>query len=321
MVGLVNRLRAGLGLGELVRDSDIAAVARRWSEQMSADGRLYHNPDFFEQYPGRPESGAENASRVDLRTSGGVGSLSDALGRSLDGLVASPGHYANLVDPVLTHLGVGIVVDGTAVWITQNFARYPVAPPPEPPGPTTVTATGAESRLSARWSAESNGAPVTGWEFRGNVTGSFDGSVTSHTWTGIDPGRYTFEVRACNSHGCGAWGAAAATVTDPAAEPQARSPSVRLTKGRNAQGVDAGCTSANCHFMRVELVDFAPGSYTVYCLHYGVAGHPAGYWEKYTTSNTTSEYCIWGYVGHSTYVLVEDPATGARVQSNDARWP
>jgi len=323
MAGLVNRLRASLGLRELVWDGGIAAVARRWSQRMAADGRLYHNPGYFEQYPGRPEFGAENGSHTDLRTSGGVGSLSAAIGRSFDGLVDSPDHYVNIVNPDLTHRGVGIVVDGTEVWITQNFARYRAAPPPEPPGPTTVTATGGDNRLSARWSAEANCDPITTWEFRGNVTGSFAGSVTSHTWTGIDPGRYTFEVRACNSRGCGAWGAAAATVTDPAAGSPATSPSVRLTRGRNAQGLDSGCAGSNCHFLRVELVDFQPGRYTVHCWHYAVSSAGWGHadWLSDTTSSTVSEHCIWGVPGHAVYVIVEDLATGETVQSNDAQWP
>ena len=330
MVGLVNRLRAGLGLGELVRDSDIAAVARRWSEQMSADGRLYHNPDFFEQYPGRPESGAENASRVDLRTSGGVGSLGDAIGRSFDRLVASPGHYANLVDPVLTHLGVGIVVDGTAVWITQNFARYPARPLP---GRAAAGAARTDDGDGDRRREPTLGALVGRVQrcpgHRLGVPGQRHGQLrrigdVPHVdrQERVDPGRYTFEVRACNSHGCGAWGAAAATVTDPAAEPQARSPSVRLTKGRNAQGVDSGCTSANCHFLRVELVDFEPGGYTVHCWHYAVlsAGWGHADWLSYTTSSAVSEYCIWGVPDHAVYVIVEDPATGETVRSNDAQW-
>jgi uncharacterized protein YkwD len=39
-------------------------------------------------------------------------------------LVASPGHYANLVNPDLTHVGVGIHLQGDGVYVTQVFARY-----------------------------------------------------------------------------------------------------------------------------------------------------------------------------------------------------
>lgn len=101
-----------------------------------------------------------------------------------------------------------------------------------------------------------------------------------------------------------------------------QNPTVRLSKGRSAQGASSGCTGANCHFMRVELVDFDPGTYTVYCAHYGVPSrsYPPGWWKKYSTSNTFSEQCVWGFTD-PVYVIVEDPRTGALVQSNDARWP
>ena len=135
-------------------------------------------------------------------------------------------------------------------------------------------------------------------------------------------------MRACNDAGCGAWGSATVTVTDPPSEspgtPTPQTPAARrveLTQGANAQNVTSGCTSANCHFLRVELVNFGPGTYTVHCLHYGVAGYPAGRYHQYATSNSTSEVCIWGFAGHDTYVIVEDPRTGEPVRSNDAQWP
>ena len=73
--------------------------------------------------------------------------------------------------------------------------------------------------------------------------------------------------------------------------------------------------------MRVTLVNFEPGTYTVRCRHDGVAGYPAGQYGWYTTSATVSEYCIWGFAGHDTYVIVEDPQTGEPVRSNNAQWP
>lgn len=105
----------------------------------------------------------------------------------------------------------------------------------------------------------------------------------------------------------------------PNSEP---TPTVRLSKGRNAQNVHPGCTSPNCHFMRVELVDFEPGTYTVHCGHHGVPSrsYSPGIWESYSTSKTVSQYCIWGFTDR-VYVDVEDPTTGVRVRSNDAQWP
>ena len=120
MAALVNSLRTGLGLRALANDAGVAAVARRWSETMGAEERLYHNPNYRSQYPAGSLAGAENASKVSAPLS-----LSAAVRRSFDNLVDSPLHYANMVNPDYTHLGVGIALDNGVLWVTQNFAQYP----------------------------------------------------------------------------------------------------------------------------------------------------------------------------------------------------
>ncbi len=49
----------------------------------------------------------------------------EAVQAAFDALVASPGHYANMTNPEFNHLGVGIPVEGSSFWFTQNFAHYP----------------------------------------------------------------------------------------------------------------------------------------------------------------------------------------------------
>ena len=120
MVGLVNHLREGLGLNPLVHHSSIAAVARSWSQTMAAEDDFRHNPNYSQQYPPGWARAGENIS-----WQSGFNSLSSAVQDSFDGLVASPGHYQNMVNPQFTHLGVGIAVDeGGGFWLTQNFAHY-----------------------------------------------------------------------------------------------------------------------------------------------------------------------------------------------------
>lgn len=170
----------------------------------------------------------------------------------------------------------------------------------------TEAPAGGVNQVSASWSASSD-SPITRWAIDdGGLPGSPESEATRHTWSDVPAGTYTIRVQACNDAGCGREGSATVTVTDPR--------SVVLTKGR--QRNVPGCTSANCHFLNVELVNFEPGSYTVYCMR---KGDPVE-WEQYETSKTVSEYCIWGY-DDSVYVVVEDPRTGERVTSNDARWP
>jgi len=119
MADLVNELRIGLGLRALTYDADVAAVARRWSETMGAEERLYHNASYWQQYPAGSLAGAENASQVSAPLS-----LRAAVRRSFDGLAGSPLHYANMTNPDFTHLGVGIALDNGVLWVTQNFAQY-----------------------------------------------------------------------------------------------------------------------------------------------------------------------------------------------------
>ena len=320
MADLINRLRVSLGLNPLTYHSAIAGVARRWSQTLAVErGTHYHNPHFIEQYPTGAQGASENVHSL---PGSSFTSLSDAVQQSFDDFVKSPGHYANIVRPDITHLGVGIALSNR-YWVTQNFARYPAGAQTGqsgPPGAATVTATGGANQFSARWSADANGAAITRWEFVGSLTATFDDAVTSYTWTSVVAGRYTIQVRACNDDGCGDWGSATVTVTDPApATPGTRR--VEVSRGANAQNVDPNCTSANCHYLRVTLVNFEPGTYTVRCRHYGVAGYPPDQYGWYTTSATTSEYCIWGFAGHDTYVIVEDPQTGEPLRSNNAQWP
>ncbi len=120
MVRLVNELRSGLGLQPLAYNTDLSAVARRWSETVRDEDNFAHNPSYSEQYPNGWQRAGEN---IAWRQSGG--SILDKVRASFDGLVASPGHYANMTHPDFNHLGVGVAVQGRNFWVTQNFAYYP----------------------------------------------------------------------------------------------------------------------------------------------------------------------------------------------------
>ena len=121
MAGLVNRLREDLGLDPLVHHPGIGAVARGWSQTMADEDDFRHNPNYLEQYPAGWALAGENISWQSVFIS-----LASAVQKSFDRLANSPGHYANMVNPQFTHLGVGIAVDeGGGFWLTQNFADYP----------------------------------------------------------------------------------------------------------------------------------------------------------------------------------------------------
>lgn len=95
---------------------------------MAGEQRFEHNPSFSSQYPQGWTRASENIAWVSLS-----GSISEAVRRSFNNLVDSPGHYDNMTDPDITHIGIGIDVRGNNLWVTQNFAAYPATGPgPEP---------------------------------------------------------------------------------------------------------------------------------------------------------------------------------------------
>ena len=53
----------------------------------------------------------------------------------MDAFIASPGHYANIVDPEFTHIGVGVIRDPdnpARLFTTHRFMKLQNAPDPEP---------------------------------------------------------------------------------------------------------------------------------------------------------------------------------------------
>ena len=120
MAGLVNELRASLGLGPLEHLPGVAASARYWSQRMGAEGDFRHNFNLGDRYPSGFSVAGENIAAVKYS-----GDLSEAVRLSFGDFVNSALHFGNMTQPALTHHGYGIVVKAGWVWITQNFAAYP----------------------------------------------------------------------------------------------------------------------------------------------------------------------------------------------------
>lgn len=122
MYALVNEVRDEHGLHRLRRADDVADVAAAWSRQMATDHELEHNPDHPEQiccWSVVTENVAwAEPPRTRLHR--------DPIGRVVEelheGLLSSPGHRRNLLDPQVDEIGIGVHVDDDgSVWITQNF--------------------------------------------------------------------------------------------------------------------------------------------------------------------------------------------------------
>ena len=123
----INNLRASKGLGALGIDSQLTSVARNWTAHMASAGAISHNPNLGTQVTENWQKLGENV---------GEGPDVDTL---FQAFVNSPHHYANLVDPAFSLVGIGVVVaaDGT-MYTTHDFeqpANSPAPPPPPPPPP------------------------------------------------------------------------------------------------------------------------------------------------------------------------------------------
>lgn len=199
MVALVNSLRAGLGLGALAVRAELTGVARGWSQTMLATGDFEHNPDYSGQYPQGFTVAAENVATV----WGGV-ALADAVRTMFDGLVDSPGHYANMADARFTHVGIGIARSGIKVYATQNFAAYPQGTNNQ--GPASAPGSSATAELDAPPALTAAVAAAAG-------TPSSVGSSARVSWRDQSPirpkkGSETVTVFVCDAAG-GAQGSAA----------------------------------------------------------------------------------------------------------------
>src|SRR5688500_18137546 len=130
-VAKINGLRASKGLPALQVHENLVTKARAWAAVMAAAGKIWH-------------STLSDGITADWKKLGeNVG-----MGGSVDGLhaafVASPGHYANLVDGNFTHVGVGIVMSGKTIFVAAMFMQAmsaatatAVTPPPTPATPAT----------------------------------------------------------------------------------------------------------------------------------------------------------------------------------------
>ena len=128
LLALTNQLRASVGAPALAFDQSPATAARAWAAKMASDGTISHNPNLGRQVTGWSKV-SENV---------GTGPDVDTVHRAL---VASPSHYANLVDTEVTLVGIGVVTSGQYVFIVENFLqRRDAAPAARPAAPPTTRA-------------------------------------------------------------------------------------------------------------------------------------------------------------------------------------
>jgi hypothetical protein len=125
IVALANDARAQNGLGGLVRNGSLDAVALTWANQMAANGSISHNPAYGSQIPGGWRAAGENVAQ-------GYGSGAGFH----NGWMASAPHRANILGD-FTDIGTALIEANGTTWAVQVFANYPGSglPAPAPPAP------------------------------------------------------------------------------------------------------------------------------------------------------------------------------------------
>jgi len=126
LLELLDRDRKQAGLPALVRDPRLSAVARRYSREMAETGEVAH----FSPRTGSVVDRVRVAGVTPPPTilAENVGSAASAADAEL-AFMSSPGHRDNILQPEVTHVGVGVVAgreEGgvVALYFTQIFAGW-----------------------------------------------------------------------------------------------------------------------------------------------------------------------------------------------------
>lgn len=120
----VNEQRRNSGLDPLEQNDDLARVAHYHSADMAEEDYFAHTSPDGESLEDRYNrfgigcAGGENIFK--LTASFGVSPDSVAR-QAVDSWMGSPGHRENILRSRFTDEGIGVVYDGSTVYVTQNF--------------------------------------------------------------------------------------------------------------------------------------------------------------------------------------------------------
>lgn len=118
MLALLNDERAKAGLEPLLMDDTLRKVARAHSMDMWNRSYFAHvDPDGLDPFDRMRAGGAE------FHTAGENLALARTTTRAMEGLMNSPGHKRNILDPSFTRVGIGVIDGGVyGKMFTQDFS-------------------------------------------------------------------------------------------------------------------------------------------------------------------------------------------------------
>ena len=117
MLALLNEERAKAGIAPVVMDETLRKVARAHSADMWTRQYFAHkNPDGLDPFDRMRAGGA------DFHTAGENLALARTAERAMEGLMNSPGHKRNILDPNFRRVGIGVIDGGVyGEMFTQDF--------------------------------------------------------------------------------------------------------------------------------------------------------------------------------------------------------
>lgn len=118
MLARINALRASVGIAPVAACAPITRAAQDYADAMARTGSFAHVGVDGTQPWDRMRAAGYRWLRASENIARGYADPASVMG----GWIASPGHYANLVDGEVRHVGLGLAVDaaGTRWWV-QDF--------------------------------------------------------------------------------------------------------------------------------------------------------------------------------------------------------
>jgi uncharacterized protein YkwD len=119
LFNLANQARAQAGIAPLQRDEGLTQAARTHAAAMAAQQQLSHQ---FAGEPGLQQRLAANCS-LHLDRAGENVAVASSVEQSHQGLMHSPPHRENLLNPGYNVAGFGVVRAGSSLYVAQDFAH------------------------------------------------------------------------------------------------------------------------------------------------------------------------------------------------------
>ena len=141
---LANQARAQAGVAAVRMDDGLTQAARAHAAAMAAQQQLSH------QFPGEPSLAQRLAANCNLHLdqTGENVSFASSVDQSHQGLMHSPPHRANLLNPAFNVAGFGVVRAGSSLYVAEDFGHSLPAYSPRQAG-GLVTGSVARARREA----------------------------------------------------------------------------------------------------------------------------------------------------------------------------